>query len=167
MKEKINFINLRFDESCYFAEDATFNIQYIESCGKTIFLNEQLYFYYDNPNGVMRKFDANSFFLHIQPFSARLPLIKQEDLGEYCDIWLYQFIHLFDNVFDERNTMTFLQKMRYNQRMIRSEEFRYCVAHASGANESPLVLKILKTHNYYLFWLFQKIVRIKNKRRGT
>lgn len=159
--------NLRFDENRPVAEDVEFNVEYCKLCDRCIYIPEKLYVYCQNPQSAMRKYYNDWLGLNLNAFYCRVPLIPENDLPEYCDIWLYQFIHFFDNVFDERSTMTFLQKMRYNQRMIRCKEFRYCVTHASGSNESALVLKILKTHNYYLFWLFQEIVRMKNKRGGT
>ena len=72
---------------------------------------------------------------------------------------------MFKNVFDKRCKLSFVQKMRYNQKMIQSEEFRYCIAHCAGKKESPLAMKILRTHNYYLFWLFDQLVKLKGKLR--
>lgn len=164
VKEKIERYRFQFDESCGFAEDVAFNVDYAEKCEDIVFINQALYFYQNNPEGIMRRFDSNRFALHLRPFRVRLGLVGKENAAEYCDIWLYQFLNLFDNVFDPRNSMTLPQKLHYNQRMIRSREFWYCLAHASGKNESLLVLKILRTHNYYLFWLFQRLVQLKCKR---
>ena len=51
--------------------------------------------------------------------------------------------------------------------MINTKEFRFCLENASGKNENPLVIKMLKTHNYYLYWLFEKLVQLKQKIGGN
>lgn len=102
--------------------------------------------------------------MHLLPFYGRVPFIGDENLEVYCDTWLYQFLNLFPNVFDERNKASWSKKIAYNQRMLSSKEFQFCLHHASGKNENPLVLKILKTRCYLLYWLFEKAVSIRHKK---
>ena len=155
--------NLRFDEACSFAEDVGFNVRYCMLCKRCIYIAAPLYYYVDTPNSIMNQYYPNYFELHLPLFQCRIPLIDEKDLGEYCDIWLYYFLQLFGNVFDSRCNLSLLEKLRFNQRMIRSEEFRCCLNHCTGNKESPLTLKILGTHNYYLFWIFGKLVHLKQK----
>lgn len=161
----INGHNLRFDESCRFAEDVGFNTQYCSLCSGCVYVPKALYYYVSNPDSIMNRYYPDYFSLHLPLFSHRLPLISEADIPEYCDIWLYQFLGLFSNVFDSRNTMSFWNKMRYNQKMLQSEEFRFCLKHATGKKENPLAMKVLQTHNYYLFWLFNQFVQLKGKFR--
>ena len=113
----------------------------------------------------MHRYYDNLFEMHILPYQIRLPLIKDNELGEYCDIWLYHFQQLFSNIFDKRNNMTFLQKLQYNHRMMNTPEFKHCLRHAAGEKENKLTLRILNTHNYYLYWVFSKLVLFKQKLR--
>ncbi|MBE5773438.1 MAG: glycosyltransferase family 2 protein [Clostridiales bacterium] len=154
---------LMFMEDCRFSEDAAFNAEYCRYCEEIVYIRKQLYYYVQNTESLMNRYHADLFSLHFLPFWCRLPLIKEKELGEYCDIWLYQFQHLFGNVFDARNSMTFLQKLQYNHRMMNTKEFRYCLEHAAGKNENSLSLRILKTHNYYLCWIFNKLVQFKQR----
>ena len=85
---------------------------------------------------------------------------------EYCDIWLYQFVSWLDVVFDEKNTLPFSQKMKYNQRMVNSEIFQFCLENASGTKENPLTLNLLRTKSYYLYWFVMQLVRLKQKIGG-
>ena len=72
------------------------------------------------------------------------------------------------NVFDPRNReMSFLEKMRYNQRIISTEEFQFCLEHASLAYENPFLIKMLKSKNYYAYWLLEKAAQIKNRIGGV
>lgn len=162
---KISDHHLRFDESCHFAEDVGFNAKYCALCSSCIYVPTALYYYVNNPGSAMHYYYPDYFSLHLPIFWCRLPLISERELPEYCDIWLYHFLGLFDNVFDSRCNMNLCEKLRYNQRMIQCEEFRFCLVHATGKNESSWVMKILRTHNYYLFWLFNQLVRLKENLR--
>lgn len=157
--------HLQFDEACYFAEDVEFNSMYCSFCSDCIYIAKPLYYYVDTSDSIMNRYRENLFELHLPLFNVRLPLISESDLGEYCDIWLYQFLQLSNNVFDSHNSMSFLEKLRYNHKMINTKELKFCLAHASGKNENPLVLNILRTHNYYLFWFFNQLVKLKGKIR--
>lgn len=164
--KRIRDNKISFDETCFFAEDVGFNVQYGMYCDKYIYVAEPLYYYVQNAGSIMHRYYENWFSLHLPLFWCRLPLITQEHLEEYCDIWLYYFCGMFQNVFDSRNTMSFWKKLQYNQEMINSMEFKYCLEHASGKNENPFMLKLFHTHNYYLIWIFEKIVQIKRRFGG-
>lgn len=158
---------IRFNEDRDLGEDAEFNIKYFESCDEIKFYKRALYYYTDNPEGAMKKYRPNIFELNLSLFWERVPFIEKAELGTFCDNWIYRFIHMFDEVFDIKNKMSFIEKMRYNQHMMNSKEFRFCVQNAEGKNENPKIMKILSLHNYYLFWVFQNAVKIKQGKRGN
>lgn len=160
-KEILDGGDIRFDESCRYAEDVEFNTKYCAFCNQFLYAHTSLYNYYSNSLGITGTYYSHLFEMRLPQFSIRIPLISHEELGEYCDNWLFVFLELFNNVFDDRNTMTFCQKIRYNQRMIKTKEFQYCLHHASGQKESPLVIRILKLKNYYIYWLLEKAARLK------
>ena len=87
--------------------------------------------------------------------------MEKEHLGDYLDNWLWRFVKMLDEVHDPRNNMSFVKRMAYCQEMMNTEEFRYCVSNAPGKSESPLYMKVVRSHNYYLFWVFQKVCRLK------
>lgn len=153
--------NISFNPDISIAEDVDFNVHYCQYCDKILYIQKPLYYYYDTPNSALNSYHSDWLGLHLFPFYIRIPLIDQEHIGDYCDGWLGTFINAFQVVFDKRNKVSLLSKLRYNQRMLQSREFQYCLDHATGAKESLLVLKLLKTRNYYLFYLFQKIVHLK------
>ena len=163
LKNQIDNLKLRFDERCYYAEDVEFNVKYYSLCNKCIYLSIPLYFYYQHPQSILHRYYPNLLELHLPLFALRLSLIHKNDLPDYCDIWLFQFVKLFDNIFDSRCELPFLQRLIYNQHMIQTPEFSYCINHASGKNESPLVMCILRTRNYYLYWLFDNLAQLKRR----
>lgn len=93
-----------FDKKYSIGEDVKFNIEYYNHCKNIVLLNYELYYYNTVDDSLTHKFKDNAFELHIMPFWIRIKYINQQSLSDYCDIWLYQFIQLFDNVFDKRNT---------------------------------------------------------------
>lgn len=153
LKEKIMRMNLLFDESCSFGEDVIFNVKYCSSCDECILLNQKLYHYVSTNGSLMNTYYSDAFRMHLPLFKYRISLIKPEELNEYCDIWLFRFLNLFKNVFYS-NEISFFRKLKYNQNMIKTEEFQLCLRFSSGKNESPIIMKILKLKNYYLLWLF-------------
>ena len=156
--------SIRFDEQIKYSEDVKFNVAYCKTCKQILLVNRELYCYLDTESSASNRYKADAFSLNFLPFTCRLPLIDQTDLPEYCDIWFYMFYHLFDNVFDSRNTqMSFAQKMKYNQTMLSSEEFQYCLQHATLRGENPLIVDIMKKKNYYLLWAVQRMIKVKNK----
>lgn len=157
---------LLFDENSSFAEDVAFNVKYCECCERCYYIDEALYAYVQAEGSIMHRYYRDYFGLHLPIFKVRLPLVRPGEIAEYCDIWLYQFIKLFDNVFDKRNKDGFFKKMSYNQKMLRTEEVRLCLEKASCVKESPPVIRLLKHGNYYLYWLYDKVSKIKRSIGG-
>jgi glycosyltransferase involved in cell wall biosynthesis len=155
---------VRFDSTICVAEDVKFNAEYYKHCDGFVFVENPLYYYFDNAASALHRYYPNWLELHLMPFYIRIPLIEEENICEYCDTWLSEFIRYLDIVFDERNCgMGLLQKLRYNQRMVCSEVFQYCLRHASCEKESPIIIKLLKKKNYYAVWLFQRAAAAKNR----
>ena len=156
--------SLLFDINCSLAEDVKFNCEYYNNCKDVVFINKILYFYNVSDDGLSLSYKANGFDMHKMPFQIRLKHIGNENLTEYCNIWLFHFLALFANIFDKRNTkMSLFEKFRYNNKMIKSEEFQFCV---SNSSENDLFKKVLKIKNYYIFWIFQKLISLKQKIRS-
>ena len=155
--------NISFDETRTIGEDVIFNVQYYSFCSEILYLPKILYYYRHTPTSATSTYRSNLFDLNVELFKSRLPLIQEHEIKEFCNIYFYMFIQWLENVLDKRNPMSFIQKMRYNNKMMNTEEFRFCVSHATGNNDSELFMKIVKKHNYYLYWLFQKACVIKGK----
>lgn len=154
---------LRFEASRSLGEDVIFHTEYLKAVSSVVYVRKPLYHYIINPAGAVRKYYPDLIEHHIAFFAARKPFIDKMDVSVFCDTYFFYFIRMLDNTLDPRNTMSFLQKMCYNQKMMNTEEFRYCAAHASGKNDSKLFMKVVRAHNYYIYWLFQKLCAIKSR----
>ncbi|MBQ8896617.1 MAG: hypothetical protein IJY88_07490, partial [Clostridia bacterium] len=154
---------IRFDETIRFAEDVPFDTPYCLKTDSKIFIASPLYFYRVVNSSLTHSYHSDHLGIYIKLFKIRLPLIKENEIADFCDIYFHYFVTLLDNTMDKRNPMSFWQKMRYNDKMMKTEEFRYCVAHASGKNDSAIFMHVVRMHNYYIYWLFQKICKLKEK----
>ena len=161
-QEIIKTNHIRFDTSVRFAEDVGFNCIYYTHCVNCLFIPQKLYHYWQNDGSIMNRYYSNYLSLHLPLFKLRIPLIGEEDMEEYCDIWAFHFLNLLENVFDNRNTeMTLIEKLKYNQSIICSDEIQFCIAHASLKKENAFMMHLLKRKNYYLYWFLQQFINFK------
>lgn len=161
-KDTIAKNKISFKKDAYMGEDVGFNVEYFKQCEKIIYIHQPLYNYVNRSNSAVHQYRTNYFEELLYPFYVRKDLIDKKYLGEYCDSWLYTFINHFSTVFDKRCTWSFTKKFMYNQKMLSSKEFQFCLNNATGQKENPLALKILKTKCYLLYYLFIKAVKVKN-----
>lgn len=154
--------HITFDKRYKLGEDVQFDISYYNNCAGIQFVPKALYFYRVVSDSLTHSYHSDHLEIYINLFSKRLPLIHNNELTEFCDIYFNYLVNLLDNTLDKRNTMSFIQKMRYNNKMMNTKEFKYCVANASGKNDSKLFMFIVRMHNYYIYWLFQKACKIKD-----
>lgn len=154
---------VRFNEQYKIGEDTDFNMQYYKYCDSIVFLPIPLYYYYRNNESAVNLYRFDCFDQYRHTFFDRLPYIENEFLDEYLDNWLWRFLKMLEEVHDLRNTMKFGSKIRYGQKMMQTPEFLFCAEHAPGKKESPLFMRVIRTHNYYLYWLFQKLCAVRNK----
>ena len=157
----LNKHNIRFVKGQYGGEDVEFVVKYIKYCHSYVYIATPLYYYFINPLSAVHTYHEDDLLQNLRVFTVRLPLIEQEYLSEFCDEYFSFFMNLFENVFNSKCSKTFLGKMKYNQRAMNSYGFKFCVENMSGRKESLLFVRVVKTHNYYLLWGFQKISAIK------
>lgn len=155
--------HIRFDEKRTNAEDIGFNIKYYNYCDGGLVLTDALYYYRQNEASITHTYNKELFEVMLYAFESRLPVIKEHQMLEYCDIWLYYFITVFQNVFDKRNKDIFINKLRYNQKMVCSDGFQYCLRHASGNKENSTIIKWYKKKKYYWVYVYELLWRIKNE----
>lgn len=166
-KEKLLKHNIKFKREYKIGEDAIFNVEYIKQCNHIVGIDQSLYFYCEESNSATHKYHEDWLAMHLTPFYARLALIEDAYISIYCDSWFPFFIWGFKNIFDERCTKSFIEKMRYNHKVMQSKEFRFCAEHISEGKESKLFMSVVKTYNYYALWLFQCLMTLKKKLRDV
>lgn len=162
-REIIKANHLYFDEAVPLAEDVIFNANYYRYClGGCVFLNASLYFYRDNPKSALHSYRAEAAKFHTKAFYERARAIESEHIQEYCDEWLAGFINALHNIFDRRNTtMSWVNKIRFNQSIVSSEAFQFLINKCSSNVLPPFLMYPLKWHSYYLYFVLESLYSIK------
>lgn len=164
-------LGLRF-RSDIIIEDLPFCLEYLKKMRSLSYCDKACYFYVQRQESTLsKKYYQDGFrkwrekYASIQDFiHNKIPENEQEVYhGLIAEYYLYFFLFSLDNTFDKRNTLSIVEKIRYNQQVIKTEEFRHCLTHCEGKNENQLHLKLLKKGNYGIVYLYLCAAKIKGK----
>ena len=143
-----------------YGEDVIFSTEYLKYCESILLIEVPLYSYFQNNQSALSSYHENMLEENLKAFYARVPFIEGDDLTDYCDTYVTWIMTWFGNTFDKRSTLSFFEKLRYNQKIMNSKEYDFCINHATGKNENPKVFKLLKMKKYTLYHAFIKIYKI-------
>ena len=142
-------------------EDVDFIFRYIKckKISKFCLIEKPLYYYLrDNELSITNSYNANALSENLHSFECRLPYISKENLENFCDIYFSYLYGMLNIVFDKRSPKSFWQAMTYNYKVISSPSFRICVENSKQGKSNILLMRVLRTYNYYLIWIFQKLL---------
>lgn len=161
--EKIKNNKLRFKEELTYGEDVIFNCEYLNISDDIVMINEALYYYikYDDKT-LSSKYYPNKFTLIKNIYSARKKFISEEYKDQFYNEYMYYFILALKETFNKKNKNNILNKLKYNHNAINSYEFIECLQNSDKTGESKLYIRLLETKNYYIVYLVELIVTIKN-----
>ena len=163
MTDVLNKYRIRFTEGLPIGEDVEFNAKYLQHCNDIVYINDATYYYCDHETSALKKYYHDLLKYHLDCFSFRYPFIKDYELAEYCDISFGYIFPMFENVFDKRNKESFFKKLRFNQKMIKTQSFSDMISHCSEKAMDKKTRRILSKQNYYIYYLFSKLVSMKHK----
>lgn len=154
-----------FKKEIPLGEDTIFVSKYYsflsEGC---LYIKIPLYFYRQHDVSAIHTYNPFALLYHTKAFYARALVIETAYLEAYCNEWLNGSITLLDNVFDKRNVnMNWIEKISLNQKIFRMKEFSFCLKNCSSTAEAPVIMKCLRLRSYFLFYLLQRIISLKNK----
>lgn len=167
----IKELGLRF-QSDIIIEDLPFCLEYLKKMRSLSYCDKACYFYLQRQESTLsKKYYQDGFrkwrekYAVIQDFIRnKIPANEQEVYqGLIAEYYLYFFLSSLDNTFDQRNKLSILEKLQYNQQVIKTEEFRHCLIHCEGKNENQRYLKLLKNGNYGIVYLYVCAAKIKTK----
>lgn len=156
---------LKFNESLNVGEDVVFNAQYIRFTDKIYILNKVVYYYvrYQSFQTATTKYDKDQFTHLEHMFSVRYPLIAPKDRMAFCTDYFFHFSNALISTWNKENPMNFLEKIKYNQFIVKSKVFQTTLKEGDTSTEDRRYLKLLRKQNYYLVYLLQRIVAIKRR----
>lgn len=150
-------------------EDLLFNLDYIDCTnGKIIVINKPLYNYIrgssksldhrfrDDLLSICRKTDSN-----IQRYLNKWNS-PEEEWVLFNNAVFYKYERVLRNTFHPDNKISVFKKIKYNNQVLRSKEFREALSKRSCPVNS-LLLTAYKSKRYELVLAFNFIVRIKYK----
>lgn len=162
--------NLRFRNDVII-EDLPFCLEYLKYMDSLVYCGHAGYYYVQRDSSTLsRKYYQDGFrkwrekYASIQVFIEQCIALNEQDSCRKitAECYLYYFLTSLNNTFDKRSTLSFPQKLKYNQSVISSPEFKHCLQYCDGKNENHRYLKILKTGNYYLVYLYVYGAKTKN-----
>lgn len=159
--------SIRFRSGLPIGEDVHFNIEYAKYIDNYRLVSDDLYYYTDNPDSAKHKWHKEWLEWCLDLFYIRVPLIDSKKISEFCDGWLYMLLVALENIHDTKNGMSWLQRMQYNQAMVKTEAFQYCLHNATGEKENKYLLRMLKLKSYYCYWFLQKVSEHLHRLRRT
>lgn len=161
--------NINFDENLFMNEDLKFVLDYVKLVDNLIYTNTLDYNYYVNDTSLSKSYNSKLFDKWNGKYDYWKDFFKSTDNDSYhinlkkcANQFLYLFITSLDNTFDKRNTMSFIQKYRYNKSIIKNKNFQECIRIADCSNENPTYINLLKTKFYFLVLLFNCIHKLKS-----
>lgn len=162
---------IRFDEKLSLGEDLIFILKYIQVCDTNIgIINKPLYSYnYKIGNNLASRYNKDLFNIYKRLFSElyKTAMLVNINFDKYsCQYYSEYFAALLrclNNTISNNNPEKFIEKIKRNNQIIRSEEFRLCISKANLQPYNSIYISILNTKQYYLFYLFCKVYDIKIK----
>lgn len=152
-------------------EDLPFCLDYLKEMQFLSYCPDACYYYMQRQEETLsRKYHQDGFrkwqekYAMLQTFvDQKIPSQEQEESRKLlANFYLYFFLDALNNTFDSRSTLSWRQKMCYNQKAMRSEEFQHCLRYCDGARENPKYLALLKKGNYYAAYLYVCAAKIKS-----
>lgn len=156
--------NLKFDENKKLGEDVIFTIQYLDFCDNILCINKILYFYIRyGSNTLTTNYTWNEFDTVVDLYRIRKNIIGSKYKQEFYSQYTYSFLKALNTVFDDRNKQSLWKKLLYNNKCINNSEFVECINNTENHRENERYIRLLKTRNYYLVYLYKVISNLYKK----
>ncbi len=176
--EIIKCNNIKMDEELSLGEDFIFNIEYIDFANSDdiLIINKPLVYYKsDNENSLDNKYYKNLLQIY-QKINSQLKkyLLKwnadEEEIKKYYNTVYFSYERILKNTMSRNNSDSFYKKIKYNNSIIKSDEFNNCIKNMQY--NLPVVLKTsYKIKNYYFIYLYEnlisKVIQFLKKGKGV
>ncbi len=153
-------------------EDLPFCIEYLKHVTSLFYCGHAGYYYVQrSAQTLSRKYHQDGFRKYKEKYAVLQNYIDEcvvaDRHGEYqiklANAYMYWFLNSLENTFDKRSTFTFFQKLKYNQQVIQTQEFKSCLQNYTAGKENERYLKLLRRGNYYIAYLYTLGAKIKGK----
>ena len=156
-KNIIEEYNIRFDCNVSNGEDILFNIDYLKYVNGILEIPDVLYNYNLNNNSITVRYNAKRFENSKFAYYIRLCMIDEHYMVDYSEILYYRFWQDINNVWDEKNTWGFSEKIQYCNSILTSTEFRECYDKIDKTSINKIYLNLIEKGNYLWIFFYEKI----------
>jgi hypothetical protein len=157
-----------FDINVNRGEDLLFNLSYILHVDSIISIPTIGYNYiHSNENSLFNGYRKDLSEINVMVYYAWKEYfnklnVEKEQLEEFATYFYLNFLNMLKYTFDQRNKDNLIKKIRLNNYILNSKEFNECLNLADTSKEDLRYIKLLKTNNYYLVWVAEQVIKIKN-----
>ena len=164
MQKIIIDYKIKFPEDMFLGEDLIFNLNYLENTnGKIIIINKPIYNYVRSGNvSLDNKYYKNLLQIY-QRINSKVKdcLLKwnvyDAEIQKYYNMVYFSYERIFRNTMSKENIDSLFKKVKYNNSLIKSEEFYNCIKNMQY--KLPAVFKIAyKLNNYYIIHMYEKLL---------
>lgn len=144
-------------------EDLPFCLEYLRHVTGLFYCGHAGYYYVQrNIPTLSRKYHQDGFRKYQEKYAALQKFLDDSEITaqaakyheELANKYMYLFLISLKNTFDNRSSLNFFQKLYYNQRVIKTKEFRDCLQNYTAGRENERYLRLLKGGNYYIAYLY-------------
>lgn len=152
-----------------FGEDELFNFDYFDRNPHTgiVINNTPQYGYFCGTNdSLTTKYRANLYEIYEEmnrseeAYIAKW-LLPENERCRFMKIKFYRFERLLRNTFDKKNVMRMAEKYRFNNAIIRSNDFQECLENMKG-EINRLVFAAYRTKKYEIVMFLFRLAEIKS-----
>ncbi|WP_273851273.1 glycosyltransferase family 2 protein [Guptibacillus spartinae] len=160
-----------FKEKISLGEDLLFNLEYLKHVGDKIFIcNIPLYNYIKSEKESLdNKFHENLFEIYNILFSEMYNCMKlfKTDIEHirptFYNSYLTMMNSTLENTFRKECTLSFINKVKHNSKILKSKEFKGALKYANLEGFVPTYIMLLKLKKYLLIYCFLKIIHLKKR----
>ena len=163
--------HIRMIENLSLTEDMLFNLQYMDTVSSTriCVINKANYIYLDSDsdslNHKYRK-DLKKIYDHlldvIWQYMDKWGLKDPHSVSEYYSTVYYKFVEVLNNTFHPQNRMSYSEKLRFNNTILRSRRFVDALSMMSITIPNRLK-RAYETKNYFWVRAYERIIKVYGK----
>lgn len=166
---------IKFEENITLGEDLLFNLKYFEFVkGDIVVLNECKYNYILRDNESLdNKYYKDLFGIYTMLYKSIYDhmIIFKSDINIYIEkfynSYFYMLNRVLKNTFHSKSNMNFIQKIKYNSEVMKSEEFKECLRYSDLDKMSLVYKKLYLRGNYILIYIYENLSKLKSKLRES
>lgn len=162
---------IRYKKDLSLGEDMIFNLDYLKYCNGNInIINECLYYYVQSKEESLDyKYYSNLLEIYSLLFYTLRENMKifNADFKKYEKYFWTDYFYLLEktlrNTLHKDNNISIIEKVKYNNSIVKSEDFITSITYLNDKDVNKFYLKALKTKNYIVIYTVCEILSYLSK----